>query len=128
VPDLKDLPPAQRSAVTALNLTTRSLDTIAAELGALAPSLAQARVAGDFGTTPLLVLSAEATYVHNPQAEGIWDDLQQDLTTLSSNSAHQTVPGTAHESLVYSQAGARATTTAILRVVVAARSGQPLAR
>ena len=32
VPDLSDLPPAQRSAVAALNVSTRSLDTIAAEL------------------------------------------------------------------------------------------------
>jgi pimeloyl-ACP methyl ester carboxylesterase len=126
VPDLRDLPPAQRSAVSALNVSTRSLDTIAAELGAIAPSMAQARAARDLGATPLLVLSAEATYVNNPQAEDIWDDLQRDLTTLSSNSVHQTVPGTTHESLVYSQVCARATAAAILRVVAAARTGQPL--
>lgn len=74
------------------------------------------------------MLSAETTYVHNPQAQSIWDELQQDLTTLSSHSVHQTVPNTTHESLVYSQTGARATTAAILRVVVAVRTGQPLAR
>jgi pimeloyl-ACP methyl ester carboxylesterase len=124
VPDLRDLPLAQRTTVTALNVSTRSLDTIAAELGAIAPSLAQANAARDLGTTPLLVLSAEATYVNNPQAQGVWEALQQDLTTLSSNSVHQTVPNTTHESLVYSQAGARTTTAAILRVVVAARSGR----
>jgi hypothetical protein len=64
VPDLSDLPLTQRSAVAALNVSTRSLDTIAAELGAIAPSLAQARAARDLGAAPLLVLSAETTY-HN---------------------------------------------------------------
>jgi len=127
VPDLRDLPPAQRSTVSALNVSTRSLDTIAAELGTIAPSLAQARAAHDLGATPLLVLSAEATYANNPQAQGVWETLQRDLTTLSSNSVHQTVPDTSHESLVYSQVGARATTGAILRVVEAARTRQPLA-
>jgi hypothetical protein len=128
VPDLRDLPPTQRSAVSVLNVSTRSLDTIAAELGAIALSLAQAHAARDLGTTPLLVLSAEATYGNNPQAQGVWEALQQDLTTLSSNSVRETVPNTTHESLVYSQAGARATTVAILRAVVAARSGKMLAR
>ena len=73
------------------------------------------------------MLSAETTYAHNPQAQSIWDELQQDLTTLSSNSVHQTVPNTTHESLVYSQTGARVTAAAILQVVAAARTGQPLA-
>jgi pimeloyl-ACP methyl ester carboxylesterase len=100
VPDLKDLPPAQRSAVTALNLSTRSLETIAAEMGAMVPSLVQARAAADLGATPLLVLSAEATYANNSQAQDVWGTFQQDLTTLSSNSVHQTVPGTTHDSLV----------------------------
>ncbi len=127
VPDLRDLPLAQRSTVTALNVSTRSLDTIAAELGAIEPSLTQARTAGTLGTMPLLVLSAEATYANNPQAQSVWEALQQELTRLSPNSVHQTVPGTTHESLIYSQAGGRTTTAAILQVVMAARSGQPLA-
>jgi pimeloyl-ACP methyl ester carboxylesterase len=128
VPDLHDLPPAQRTTVTALNVSTRSLDAIAAELGAIGPSLAQARTLSDLGNIRLMVLSAEATYVNNPQAQSVWEALQRDLATLSSNSVQRTVPGTTHESLIYSQAGGRATTAAILQLVAAARSGQPLAR
>lgn len=125
-PDLHDLPLAQRTTVTALNLSTRSLDTIAVELGAIASSLTQARIADDLGTMRLIVLSAETTYATNPQAQRVWEMLQQDLTTLSSNSIHRTVPDTTHESLIYSQEGGRATTAAILQVVTAARRGQPL--
>jgi len=126
LPNVSDLPPASRQAVTALNLSTRSIDAITAELRAIPDSLAQARAAGTLGSTPLLVLSAETTYAHDPSAQAIWERLQQDLATLSTNSVRRIVPGTTHESLVYSKAGARSTAEAILYLVEAIRTDQPL--
>jgi hypothetical protein len=75
---------------------------------------------------PVLVLSAASTYADNPAAQSTWEQLQQDLTSLSANSVRRSVPGTTHESLVYSQAGAQHTAAAVLELVEAIRRGQPL--
>ena len=53
----------------------------------------------------------------------MWQGLQDELAALSSNSRHQHVVGTTHESL-----DAQATSAAISEVIAAVRSGQPVAR
>jgi hypothetical protein len=57
-----------------------------------------------------------------------WLKLQDDLVTLSPNSAHRVVEGATHTSVVYERSDARATSTAIVAVVVAVRNDRPLSR
>jgi hypothetical protein len=115
-----DLPAKQRAEITALNASTSSMATIAAELGAFSATAAQVRDASHLGDIPLVVLDA--------QANRVWKDLQSELVALSSNSVHQKIAGTTHESLVNREREAQATSAAIRQVIEAVRTGQPLAR
>jgi pimeloyl-ACP methyl ester carboxylesterase len=128
VPDLTDLPPDARATVTALNVSARSVDAITAELRAIPDSLAQARAAAVPASLPLVVLSAAVTYPHDAVAQRAWRRLQQDLGGLSAQSATRTVPGTTHDSLVYSHDGGRATVDAVRQLVTAVRADRPLPR
>lgn len=128
-----DLPAKQRAEITALNASTNSMGTIAAELGAFSATAAQVRDAGHLGGIPLVVLTSEDAYVNysgelHAQANRVWKDLQTEVATLSSNSVHQEIAGTTHESLVNRERDAQATSAAIRQVVEAVRTGQPLAR
>jgi pimeloyl-ACP methyl ester carboxylesterase len=127
-----DLPAKQRAEITALNASTRSMATIAAELGAFSATAAQVGDASHLGRIPLVVLTSEDAYVAysgelDAQANRVWRDLQTELATLSSNSVHQEIAGTTHESLVNRERDAQATSAAIRQVVEAVRTGQPLA-
>ena len=64
----------------------------------------------------------------NQQMEQQWQAWQRDLTTLSSNSVQQVVEGASHVSLQMNQEHAKLTSAAIIQVVDAVRTGQPLAR
>jgi len=56
-----------------------------------------------------------------------WFANQDRLAGLSTNTSHRTVDGAAHAELVANQADATQTTKAILDVVAAVRSNEPLA-
>ena len=127
-----DLPAKQRAEITALNASTRSMATIAAELGAFSATAAQVGDASHLGGIPLVVLTSEDAYVAysgelDAQANRVWKDLQTELAALSSNSVHREIAGTTHESLVNREHDAQATSAAIRQVVEAVRTGQPLA-
>jgi pimeloyl-ACP methyl ester carboxylesterase len=127
-----DLPAQQYAEVTALNASVKSTTAIAAELRAIPATIEQVRSAGDLGDAPLLVLTAgDGPYSQQPPelatpATQVWMQLQDDLVALSSNTVHQTIPGATHDSLVYKQGDARSTSAAILQLVEAVRTGQPL--
>ncbi|XXY48939.1 alpha/beta fold hydrolase [Sorangium sp. So ce269] len=128
-----ELPAPQRAQIAALNASTASMTTIAAELRAIPASTEQVRRAGRLGDMPLVVLTAEDTYPQltgelDAQANKVWKQLQGELVALSSNVSHRQVPATTHESLVHRQADARATVAAILQVVEAVRTRKKLAR
>jgi pimeloyl-ACP methyl ester carboxylesterase len=128
----RDLPAQQRAEIAALNASTRSMATIAAELGAFPATAAQVREASDLGDVPVVVLTSEDAYVAysgelDAQANRVWKDLQTELAALSSNSVHREIAGTTHESLVNRERDAQATSAAIRQVVEAVRTGQPLA-
>jgi pimeloyl-ACP methyl ester carboxylesterase len=120
-----DLPARQQAEVMALNASVKSTTAIAAELRAIAATTEQVRGAGDLGDMPLVVLTAgDGPYRQfSPElavpATQVWAELQDDLVTLSSNSVHLTITGATHESLVYKQSDAQATSAAILQVVEA---------
>ena len=71
------------------------------------------------GDKPLAVITAGE---HEP----IWFDLQDELAALSSDSVHRVVEGATHTSLLDNQRDAQVTSRAILEVVEAVRTGQPL--
>ena len=52
----------------------------------------------------------------------------EELTALSTNSAHRVVDGATHEALILEQDDAAATTEAVLDVVSSVRSGEPVDR
>jgi len=62
------------------------------------------------------------------QFEGVWRKLQAELAALSTNSVHRIVDGTGHQSLQLDNAAVPMTSAAILEVVEAVRTGQPLAQ
>ncbi len=113
-----DLPPRQREQIAAFNSSTRQVATTVEEFGATPQTGAQVRGTGSLGDTPLTVITAGR---QTPD----WLEMQEELTALSSNSAHRVVEGATHESLLYDKGDARATSTAIEQMVEAARNGRP---
>ena len=121
------LPEQQRAELDVLMRTTRLTVTYRDEFLAMATIGEQGDAAGTLGTLPLVVLTA-TDHGGPPDQEQYWRGLQDELAALSSNSRHRIVAGTTHTSLVDDRTGAQATIAAIDAVVVAARTGQPLAR
>jgi len=117
-PASPELPPQQRAQIDALTPSTRQVSTYALEL--LAPT--QTRRLESLGNKPLAVVTAGKSDVPN------WQERQDDLATLSSNSKHRVVKGATHTSLVYDRSDSQATSAAIVEVVAAVRNDRPLAR
>ena len=88
----------------------------------LKAALAQAQALTTLGDAPLIVVTA-AEDAH----EG-WLPLQDEMATLSTNSAHRVIQGATHTSLIEDQADSANSIQAILDVVEAVRSGEPLLR
>jgi hypothetical protein len=57
-----------------------------------------------------------------------WPQKQERLAALSTDSVHRVVDGATHGALVAEETHAASTSQAILEVVSAVRSGQPLSR
>jgi pimeloyl-ACP methyl ester carboxylesterase len=112
----------QRAEVRAFLSSTRFWQSWRAEQAAQPDTEAQVRGADGLGATPLLVVTA------GERLSATWAALQEELATRSSNSTHRVIAGATHLSLAYDQQDARQSSAAILDVVAAARTGQPLAR
>ena len=74
----------------------------------------------DFADKPLLVLSAGTGNAAD------WPQKQDRLAALSTNSVHRVVDDASHEALVGDETHASTTSQAILDVVSALGTGQPL--
>jgi len=117
----KDLPAPQRGATIAHWATVAAGTVAQAELrAAFTDNFTQVRSTGDLGVRPLIVLTAE-------QEGSYWFERQRQLAALSTNSIHRIVAGADHASLAWGRKDAQVTSAAILQVVQAVRSGQPLA-
>jgi pimeloyl-ACP methyl ester carboxylesterase len=138
-PPSRELPARQSAETKAFLDSTRVAASNAAEFGATPATDAQVRAAGTLGARPLVVLTAtdhgyqgsaanSSVSEQNQQMEQQWQAWQRDLTTLSSNSVQQVVEGASHVSLQMNQEHAKLTSAAIIQVVDAVRTGQPLAR
>ena len=96
---------------------------------------AQVRATGDLGDKPLVVLTAgdhsrDFAAGVSPAArtrfEHTWYTLQSELAALSTDSNHRMVEGAGHSTLQTDQENAQETIAAIVRVVKAVHSGEPL--
>jgi pimeloyl-ACP methyl ester carboxylesterase len=116
------LPAQQQAEMTAFLAAPQEHTTSLAELAAFAAAADQTRDAGSLGARPLFVLTAGV------DSSPDWRMLQAELPTLSSKSVQRIAGQATHLSLVSTQEGAQATSEAILQVIEAARTGQPLAQ
>ena len=96
---------------------------------------AQVRATGDLGDKPLVVLTAgdhsrDFAAGVSPAArtrfEHTWYTLQSELAALSTDSNHRVVEGAGHSTLQTDREDAQETIAAIVRVVKAVRSDEPL--
>src|SRR5215211_1920815 len=114
------LPPRSRDEVRASDATPSMLGSTIDEYVQANASTQEAASLRNFADKPLVVLTA-----------GIGSDTthsaaQNELATLSTNSAHRVIDGADHGALIANEEHAAATTQAILDVVHAARSHTPL--
>jgi thioesterase domain-containing protein len=105
-----------------LGVTQSHLQSTLDEYILASASRNQAASLDDFADKPLVVLTA------GTGSSSAWFAFQDKLTTLSTNSVHRVVAGAAHIDLVKDQDAAATTSQAILDVVAAVRSAEPLVR
>ena len=120
--DYGSLPPQSRDEVRAKGATANHLGSFVDEYVQANASMEQAASLRDFADKPLVVLTAGSGSDATDLAA------QNDLATLSTNSVHRVVDGATHQSLMYEEGDAAATTQAILDVVSSVRSAEPLDR
>jgi pimeloyl-ACP methyl ester carboxylesterase len=114
------LPAQARDEERSFCATPRQVRSFIDEFGASTTAMAQAGALTDLAGKPLAVVTAASG------ANAEWMAAQEDLATLSSNTIHRVVAGATHGSLVESETDAAAASRAILDVVAAVRTHQPL--
>jgi pimeloyl-ACP methyl ester carboxylesterase len=118
--DYGSLPPQSRDEVRAKGATANHLGSFVDEYVQANASMQQAAWLDDFADKPLVVLTAGSGHDAASSAA------QNDLATLSTNSVHRVIDGATHQSLMYEEGDAAATTQAILDVVSSVQSAEPL--
>jgi len=113
------LPPRSRGEARASAATASNLRSTIDEYVHANASMEQAASLSDFADKPLVVLTAGSG------SDAAWFAKQNDMATLSTNSAHRVIDGATHDSLVSDEEHAAATTRAILDVVSSVRSTRP---
>jgi pimeloyl-ACP methyl ester carboxylesterase len=114
------LPTGARGAARANASSARNLGSYLQEFLAGNASVQQAAALTDLDGKPLIVLTADTGQAAD------WQQKQDHLATLSTNSLHRVATDTTHESLIGDEADATAATGAIRDVVAAVRTAQPL--
>jgi len=119
------LPDLQNKELLAFNSATQDWDTQAAEFLATTDIDNEVRAAGSLGNLPLFVLSA-TDHGGPAEMEQAWQELQNELAQLSTNSVHKVLDGAHHESVWADPKFASESVNAILKVVDAAQHSTPL--
>jgi pimeloyl-ACP methyl ester carboxylesterase len=114
--DFQELPPQQHGEVAALWSSPSYFRSQRGENVAAPVIYEQSQALGALGTLPLTVISASAG-----QPDG-WATLQEELATLSTNAAHQVIPGATHASLVFNPDHAAAASALIIQMVESLRT------
>jgi pimeloyl-ACP methyl ester carboxylesterase len=115
-----ELPPPQRNQERAFLATPRHNRSIRDEVNQIRTALDQAADLQTLGSTPLAVVTASRGH------EADWFPMQDDLVTLSTNSAHLTLANATHAMVVADENTARQTSNAIIDVVDAVRTNRPI--
>lgn len=114
------LPPQSRDEIRASVATASYMQSTIDEYIHAGSSSAEAATLTDFGKKPLVVLTAGVG--SSPD----WMTAQDNLATLSTNSAHRVIDGAIHAALIHDEQYATSTSEAILDVVSSVRTGEPL--
>lgn len=117
-----ELPPQSRDEVRSSVATASTLRSTIDEFAQASASVREAAALRDFGHKPLVVLTAGVGH------DAAWSTAQDRLAELSSNTAHRLVDGATHEGLVADREYAAITAQAVVDVVTAIRTAQPLPR
>jgi pimeloyl-ACP methyl ester carboxylesterase len=115
-----NLPSPQREQERAFLSTPRHNRSVRDEFHTIRTAMGQAGALQTLGDIPLIVVTAE-----RGQDSG-WIEAQDDLLTLSSNSAHRFLPDATHDMVVGDEATARESSDAVLDVVTAIRTSTPI--
>jgi pimeloyl-ACP methyl ester carboxylesterase len=115
-----ELPAAQREQARALLATPRSHRSTRDEFNRIRTAMDQAAQLPSLGDRPLAVVTA------GRHAEGDWFAMQDDLTTLSTDTAHRVIRDATHTMVVQDEGAAHESSRAILDVVGAVRTGTPI--
>ncbi len=113
-------PAALRAELLAQAVTPAMARSQRDEWAMIPAVMRQAAVVKTFGAIPLVVVTALRDQLDQ------WLDLQRDLVALSTNSVHRIVAHASHMSLLDTAADAAISAHAIVDVIAAVRSGEPL--
>ncbi len=117
---LPDLPPQQRAEFQAFYASTALWDSLYEEAVVVASTTdEQVRSTGGLGDRPLMIVNGN---MPADETRRVYNELQAELLSLSSNSIQHIVDGASHGSLVFNQQHALETSAAILQVVDAVRT------
>jgi pimeloyl-ACP methyl ester carboxylesterase len=114
------LPQAANEGASAAEVTVHQYRAQRDEVAGIPAALTQAQALQSLGNKPLIVVTAPL------DAQKGWLVLQAEMAKLSTNSVQRIIPNATHASLVENQADAVASSQAILDVVTAVRTTQPL--
>lgn len=116
------LPEAANAGESASLATVHHYRAQRDEVAGIPAALTQAQSLQSLGNKPLIVVTAPLG------AQKGWLALQTEMTQLSTNSVQRVIPNATHESLILNKADAVASSQAILDVVTAVRTAQPLVK
>jgi pimeloyl-ACP methyl ester carboxylesterase len=114
------LPPHFRGEARANASTARYLGSFIEEFVEANTSVQQAASLTNLNDKPLIVLTADTG-----NAAG-WQQAQDQMAALSTNSSHRVAKATTHESLLYDEADSAAASQAIHDLVASVRTSRPL--
>lgn len=116
------LPQAANEGETASGAAVHHYRAQRDEVAGIPAALTQAQALQSLGNKPLIVVTAPMA------AQEGWLALQAEMTKLSTNSVQRVLPNVTHASLILNKADATAASRAILDVVTAVRTAQPLVK
>ena len=114
------LPPEARAEERAFWSTASHNRSLRDEVAGLEAALTQAQALTSLGDIPLVVVTAAE------DAHAGWLPLQEKMANLSTNSTQRVIQDATHTSLIEDQGDSTISIQAILDVVEAVRSGEPL--
>lgn len=114
------LPQAENEGESTAAATVHQYRAQRDEVAGIPAALTQAQSLQSLGNKPLIVVSAPM------DAQTGWLALQAEMTNLSTNRVQRIIPNATHASLILNKADAVASSQAILDVVTAVRTAQPL--